>query len=69
MTPPNEPTFCIDESIASNILILALRGLGEDVRCVGEVIPRGSPDDDWLKMCGENRWIALTRDQDSLQET
>jgi hypothetical protein len=63
VTRPDAPTFYIDESIASKILIKALRDRGEIVQCVGEIIPRGSPDEGWLRICGENRWIVLTRDK------
>jgi hypothetical protein len=63
VTPPNDPIFYIDESIASKILIKALRDKGQIIHCVGEVIPKGGSDEAWLKMCGEKRWIALTRDK------
>jgi hypothetical protein len=63
VTRPDEPIFYIDESIASKILITALRAAGASIRCVGEVLPRGSLDEDWLRMCGEQGLIALFRDR------
>jgi hypothetical protein len=63
VTRPDDPTFYIDESIASKILIQALRNAGEIVQCVGEVLPKGITDDVWLRMCGEKGWVALTRDR------
>jgi hypothetical protein len=63
VTRPDEPIFYIDESIASKILIRDLRRMGADIRCVGEILPRGSPDEEWLRKCGENGWTAIFRDK------
>lgn len=57
------PTFYVDESIFSNVLIAALTAAGIPFDRVGLAVPFGASDEEWLSHCGRNRLVALTRDQ------
>jgi hypothetical protein len=59
----NEAVFYLDESIYSHVLAAAMRAAGAQVRRVGEDIPYGATDEEWLEVVGNNHWIALMRDQ------
>ena len=63
MPSPSGPTFYIDESIFSLKLIEGLQRAGVDLKIAGTDIPSGASDETWLQACGENGWLALTRDQ------
>lgn len=58
-----EVVFYIDESIYSKTLVGALETANIPHRRVGMHLPFGSPDHEWLKYCGDNQLIAITRDQ------
>jgi hypothetical protein len=59
---PSAPVY-VDESIYSKALIQALVDGDARVERVGVAVPFGSKDEVWLEKCGQNGWIALTRDQ------
>ena len=40
----------------------ALRAAGVEIRVHDELFPQGTPDVDWLREAGANRWIVVTRD-------
>lgn len=40
----------------------ALRKAGVDVRVHDELFHQGTPDVDWLRMAGLERWVVVTRD-------
>jgi PIN like domain len=61
--PRNAPFFYVDESIYSRILIQALKEVDAQFSTVGDAIPFGAPDEEWLEVCGNSGWLALTRDQ------
>lgn len=61
--PDPTPTFYVDESIFSNVLIAALTTAGIPFDRVGHAVPFGAADEEWLTHCGKNRLVALTRDQ------
>ena len=61
--PPSGPTFYVDESIYSKLVVAALKAAGARVEQVGVAVPFGSPDETWLEAAGKNGWIALTRDK------
>jgi PIN like domain len=61
--PEATPTFYVDESIFSNVLVAALSSAGIPFDRAGHTVPFGAPDDEWLSHCGRNRLVALTRDQ------
>jgi PIN like domain len=45
------------------VLLEAMRAAGANVRHVGDAVPYGSADEDWLTEIGSRGWIALMRDQ------
>lgn len=57
------PTFYVDESIFSNVLIAALTAAGISFDRAGLTVPFGASDEDWLSHCGKHHLVALTRDQ------
>lgn len=61
--PEPTPTFYVDESIFSNVLIVELTAAGIPFDRVGLTVPFGASDEEWLSHCGKNRLVALTRDQ------
>ena len=56
-------TFYLDESIFSHLLADALLAQGVQIRRPGVDVPYGTPDEEWLKLAGRQRWIVLMRDQ------
>jgi hypothetical protein len=40
-----------------------LRDAGADVEIHDDHFLTGTPDDVWLKKCGDNDWVALSKDQ------
>jgi hypothetical protein len=40
----------------------ALRAAGVEIRVHDELFPHGTPDVDWLREAGANRWVVITRD-------
>jgi hypothetical protein len=61
--PPEAAVFYLDESILSNALAGALEQAGVQVRRPGVHVPFGASDATWLKVCGEQGWVVLMRDQ------
>lgn len=61
--PPSAPTFYVDESIYSKLLVARLIAAGTHVERVGDAVPFGSHDDVWLAIVGQNGWVALMRDK------
>jgi hypothetical protein len=61
--PPSGPTFYVDESIYSRVLIASLVAGGATIERVGIAVPFGSDDETWLEVVGKGGWIALTRDK------
>lgn len=61
--PPSGPTFYVDESIYSKVLIASLVAGGATVERAGVAVPFGSDDETWLEVVGKMGWIALTRDK------
>jgi hypothetical protein len=57
------PVYYIDESIDSKILVAAMTKAGAQVQRISALVPPGSPDEIWLKICGEQGWTALMRDK------
>jgi hypothetical protein len=61
--PLDPPIYYIDESIDSKILVAAMTKAGAKIQRVGPIVPPGSQDETWLKICGEQGWTALMRDK------
>jgi hypothetical protein len=61
--PKSPPTFYVDESIFSNVLVAELTAAGISFDRVGIAVPFGASDEEWLSHCGKHSHIALTRDQ------
>src|SRR5262249_38752192 len=43
--------------------IARMRAMGARVEHAGLAFPRRTPDEEWLAVCGERRWVVLTRDK------
>jgi PIN like domain len=59
----SQAVFYLDESIYSRVLYQAMCDVGATVERVGVAVPFGSDDEVWLRLAGNNGWIALMRDQ------
>lgn len=61
---PDPLTLFLDESLDSLSVATALRDAGATVvRYTDHFQQRGLPDEVWLSECGENDWVAMTRDK------
>lgn len=58
-----KPSFYVDESIFSKVLVTELTASGIAFDHVGLTVPTGASDDVWLSHCGKHSYVALTRDQ------
>lgn len=61
--PPEPLVFFLDESLDSLSVVTALREAGATVQRLTDILPKGTPDADWLAKAGENNWVVLTRDK------
>jgi len=66
--PPSAPTFYVDESIDSKLLVADLVSAGVAIQRVGVAVPFGSPDEVWLEMAGKNGWEEWVDSIDARQE-
>ncbi|MCG3134125.1 MAG: hypothetical protein HMLKMBBP_01412 [Planctomycetes bacterium] len=60
-TPPDEPTFCIDEALGGRVVSDALGRAGFHVERLIDHHPPGTEDAVWLADIGRRGWIVLTK--------
>jgi hypothetical protein len=56
-------TFFVDRSLGGVTVPDALRKIGLKVEAHADHFDHDAPDTDWLKRCGEERWIVLAKDR------
>jgi predicted nuclease of predicted toxin-antitoxin system len=56
-------TFFLERSAGQEVIASKLRSMGYSVVLHEDVCADNAQDEKWLRLCGENRWIAITRDQ------
>src|SRR5580704_7067760 len=65
-TAPKPPEFFIDRSLGRHQIAAGLRGMGWTVITMaeryGESTAATLDDPPWLEDCGENGWVALSKD-------
>jgi hypothetical protein len=62
-SPPDEPTFLVDESLGGNVVTSALREAGASVERLRDHFPPGTPDQEWLAEVGNRGWVVVTKDK------
>ena len=60
---PPEATFYIDRNLGRHAVPGALRDAGCQVQIHDDHLPPDAPDEDWIALCGRERWIAITQDK------
>lgn len=63
---PSRPEFFVDRSLGGHDVAAALRGAGWSIRTHADVYGPRDPDVadvEWLELCGQEGWPALTMDR------
>ena len=60
---PPEVTFYIDRNLGRHAVPGALRDAGYQVQIHDDHLPPDAPDEDWIALCGREKWIAITQDK------
>jgi len=55
-------TFFFDTNLSEKI-VNGFKEFGEDVVHLKEYFKEDTPDEEWLRMIGANKWILITRDK------
>lgn len=53
----------MDRSLGKFKVAAALRNAGATVEVHDDHFPQDAPDEEWLRVAGENGWVALTKDK------
>lgn len=62
--PPPEPlVFFIDRSLGKHLIAGALRQSGLAVEVHDDHLAEDAPDEAWIALVGERRWLAVTKDR------
>ena len=68
---PDLPTFFLDRSVGRREVATALCGQGAQVQLMGNIYPDDGqhvPDPEWIRRCGREDWVALTKDYAALYD-
>jgi len=61
--PDSLPTYFIERSLGRYTIANALRAIGRRVEVHDDHLAAKAPDQRWIKLCGDNRWLAITKDR------
>lgn len=61
--PLSEFVFFAERNLGRYDVPESMRAAGATVIVHADVLPDASPDEDWIKLCGENGWLAITEDK------
>jgi hypothetical protein len=61
--PPDRYTFFVERNLGRYDVPEALRATGADIVVHHDILPEDSPDEDWIRLCGEKGYIAITEDK------
>lgn len=61
--PLKEYTYFVERNLGRFDVPDALRATGAKVVVHHDVLPDDSPDEDWITLCGEKSYIAVTQDK------
>lgn len=64
--PLDRYTFFAERNLGTYDVPDALRAAGAKVVVHDDVLADDSPDEDWIKLCGEKGYIAITKDKQIL---
>jgi predicted nuclease of predicted toxin-antitoxin system len=56
-------TVFLDATFGRRTVASRLRDTGVTVEVHDDHFPPGTPDDEWLSVCGQNDWIVISQDQ------
>ena len=61
---PLEPfVLYLDRNLGNHIIAGALRAEGHLVEIHDDHLPIDAPDEDWIQLCSDRNWIAVTKDK------
>ena len=61
-SPPNELIIYLDRNLGSKIVPEALQKANIRFEIHDDHLAPDAPDEDWVRLCSEKRWIAITKD-------
>ena len=61
--PPEELTLFLDRNLGKNIIADRLRSEGIEVEVHDDHLRPDAPDEEWIELVGQRRWVAITRDR------
>jgi predicted nuclease of predicted toxin-antitoxin system len=61
--PDDRPVLFIDRNLGRHVLADSLRQAGIACEVHDDHLPQDATDADWLKLVGDNGWIAIGRDK------
>lgn len=61
--PPESFVLYLDSNLGNHIIANALRGAGHKVEIHDDHLPIDAPDEDWIRLCSERDWVAVTKDK------
>ena len=59
---PNTPTLYLDRNLGSKIIPGILKSHGIPCEIHDEHLPQDAADPEWINLCSDKNWIAITRD-------
>ena len=59
----NHQFFFLDRSLGKFKVAAALRSAGAIVEVHDDHFPQDAPDEEWLRVAGENGWVVVTKDK------
>ena len=61
--PPDDPTLFLDRGLGTKVIATALRKIGAKVEVHDDHFAPDAPDEEWLRVVGDRRWVVLTKDR------
>jgi hypothetical protein len=61
--PRRGPTLFLDRNLGGHIVADLLREAEIPFQRHDDVLPSDAPDEDWIELCAQHDWIAVTRDK------
>lgn len=61
-SPHNSPVFYLDRNLGRRIIPAILSAAQISYEIHDDHLPADAPDEDWIRLCGKQGWIAVTHD-------
>ena len=58
-----EPTLFLDRNLGRHVIADRLRAEGMAVEVHDDHLAQDAPDDEWISLAGQSRWVVITKDK------